>query len=347
MSRENTQQEISGAFVDWLGMTVKLPELISHGGRHTGLTRRYPESHDADPGDIAAAFDYVFALLSDVFRLEIEEKTGTKQTGWQGYLFKREICTEEGAIGWVALGGAAQNYTASIQITGYGCRILLDGTDHHALAKRLEQNSITPKRVDLAVDDHTGQRVNVADAVETLRNGEFFNGQGRRPTARLVDDLGSNQGKTLYVGSRTCGKFLRVYEKGKQLGDESSTWTRAECEFKAQTERPLNWDLIREPARYLAGTYAWLSWVSEVGRTIRSIQKVRDVSHDRLVTYLRRQAGRAFNAVMTLYDNDFCEVERLIRATQLPEGFTETFGIVPPVYADKSYLRYTADSFIH
>ena len=37
-----------------------------------------------------------------------------------------------------------------------------------------------------------------------------------------------------YIGKRTSSKFCRVYEKGKQLGDQNSLCTRVELEFKSR-----------------------------------------------------------------------------------------------------------------
>lgn len=39
-------------------------------------------------------------------------------------------------------------------------------------------------------------------------------------------------GRTLYIGSRQSTAYLRLYEKGKQLGESDSTWVRVELEVK-------------------------------------------------------------------------------------------------------------------
>ena len=85
-------------------------------------------------------------------------------------------------------------------------------------------------RVDLAHDDFSATQVSIERARQWLEDGGF-NASGRPPAAELIDDLGSNKGKTLYVGHRASGKFLRVYEKGKQFGDQTSPWVRAEVEL--------------------------------------------------------------------------------------------------------------------
>ncbi|HGO8429455.1 TPA: replication initiation factor domain-containing protein, partial [Neisseria meningitidis] len=48
------------------------------------------------------------------------------------------------------------------------------------------------------------------------------------------DEAKMTKGKTYGIGSRESSKYVRVYEKGKQLGDKTSTWTRFEIEFKAK-----------------------------------------------------------------------------------------------------------------
>ena len=80
-----------------------------------------------------------------------------------------------------------------------------------------ETYSASITRVDLAHDDLSGEIVSVARALDWLAGGLFSN-NGRPPRGRLWDDLGSGQGKTLYVGSMGAGKLLRIYEKGKELG---------------------------------------------------------------------------------------------------------------------------------
>lgn len=50
--------------------------------------------------------------------------------------------------------------------------------------------------------------------------------------ARKVSYVSSSTGDTLYVGSRTAEKFLRIYDKGAQQGGERGIWFRCELECK-------------------------------------------------------------------------------------------------------------------
>jgi len=42
------------------------------------------------------------------------------------------------------------------------------------------------------------------------------------------------KGRTLYLGSRKSEKFLRCYQKGRQLGDPESTWVRVELQVRPE-----------------------------------------------------------------------------------------------------------------
>ena len=54
---------------------------------------------------------------------------------------------------------------------------------------------------------------------------------------------------------------MRVYEKGKQLGDTSSPWVRWELELHNR-DRIIPWDVLLEPGKYLAAAYPCMDWVS-------------------------------------------------------------------------------------
>ncbi len=47
---------------------------------------------------------------------------------------------------------------------------------------------------------------------------------------------------------------MRIYEKGKQLGDPESPWVRWELELH-NTDREIPFDVLLQPGRYVAGAY--------------------------------------------------------------------------------------------
>lgn len=135
--------------------------------------------------------------------------------------FKRSYAFERhGAV--FAFGG--QNGKAMLSLPGAACAVI---EDWHAFAFFLQsriQARIT--RWDGAVDDFEGRRT-VNDAVRWFCEGGFTAG-GNAPLPRQEGNwlTADAKGRTFYVGKRGNGKLMRVYEKGKQLGDPNSPWVR-------------------------------------------------------------------------------------------------------------------------
>ena len=92
-------------------------------------------------------------------------------------------------------------------------------------------------RWDGAVDDYDGLH-DVDWAVGLYKSGQF-NAGGNKPTCKQhgnwIEPDGS--GRTLEIGKRKNGKLLRIYEKGKQLGDPKSLWVRWELQATQQRQR--------------------------------------------------------------------------------------------------------------
>jgi phage replication initiation protein len=167
-------------------------------------------------------------------------------------------------------------------------------------------------RIDLAHDDFGGQTVSVAQARAWYDEGHFNTG-GRTPEARLVDDLGSDKGKTLYVGHRQNGKLCRVYEKGKQLGDPQSPWCRAEVEFRAKS-RVIPHDILVRPSDYLAGAFPCLAYLSLRQDKVRTLKKSAEIGYRRVVECLRTQYGPALNLMLRVEGGDpFAVLEQAMR----------------------------------
>ena len=83
-------------------------------------------------------------------------------------------------------------------------------------------------RWDGAVDDYIGKR-GIDWAVDQDKCGGF-NAGGAQPRCRQNGNWikPDGKGRTLYIGERKNGNMGRIYEKGKQLGDPNSRWTRFE-----------------------------------------------------------------------------------------------------------------------
>lgn len=78
-------------------------------------------------------------------------------------------------------------------------------------------------RIDLAVD--VAQAWDIPELYEIARSG------GAKTRTKKFALITSTEGTTLYAGSRTSEKFLRIYDKGAQT-KSARPWTRIELECK-------------------------------------------------------------------------------------------------------------------
>ncbi|MBU6955545.1 replication initiation factor domain-containing protein [Hahella sp. HN01] len=167
-------------------------------------------------------------------------------------------------------------------------------------------------RLDIAADLHDG-RYGVNDAREWFAAG-LFNGQGAPvKKCKFIDDCGTNDGCTFYVGSRKSGKMFRGYEKGKQLGDPTSPWNRFEVEMTSEG-RVIPFDALVRPKDYLAGTYKALSWVSSTQEVVKTMQKKCAIEYEKAVAYARLAYGKLLHymqdALGMTPDQVFFEIRR-------------------------------------
>ena len=231
-----------------------------------------------------------------------------ERRGWQGYECSARV---DGAI--VAWGGEAQRGSVHVEIPGSSvaqCR------GWPAVIEWLECMRARLTRVDIAGDDYEAQRVSVAWGLDQYRNGGFVT-QGRPPSGRLISDLEGVAGDTLYIGKRENGKLLRVYEKGKQLGDALSKWVRCECEWRAK-DRVLSFDMLLRPAEFLAGAFPCLSFFADVQTRVRAFRDRAHLSYQKMVAVARQHAGRALNAILMVTGGDVGAAVSLLRRSGLP-----------------------------
>jgi phage replication initiation protein len=104
-------------------------------------------------------------------------------------------------------------------------------------------------------------------------------------------------GRTFEVGRRKNGKLIRIYEKGKQLGDATSPWVRWEVELH-NTDRVIPWDVLARPSEFIRGAYPCLDWVAGTGERIKTIRQEDTIGYDRLVQHTRLTSGRVLNVML-------------------------------------------------
>lgn len=265
--------------------------------------------------------DWLFPQLVELFHVREAKPTGK---GWMGYTTRHDL----GGHGLLAHGGERQRGTIHVELTGAGCMHVPDWPKVMEWGESLKAK-IT--RIDLAHDDFEGHHASIALAREWLEAGQFAT-NGRPPEAMLFDDLGSGKGKTLGIGNRKNGKYCRVYEKGRQLGDPASPYTRVEVEFRNKS-RVIPWSVLANPGNYLAGAYPCLAFLSALQEKIRTITKAVTISLARAVHHARQMTGRLVNVLMLQHGGDAFAVVDVLKREGVPRRLENYADFLPQVIA--------------
>lgn len=207
-------------------------------------------------------------------------------------------------IGRVDWGGDMRKGRARLDLSGSGCSKVNDWRPVHAWVSRQVEPTIT--RCDLAVDFLLGE-FTVNDAVDWYTAGQFrVDDSGMQPRHSMPGDwinpayeegTGKRWGRTLEVGRRENGKMARVYEKGRQLGDSASDWTRFEVEYR-NNDRDIPLDILLDRDAYFAGAYRCCAQVLNVaGERIKTHQAEGEVTLARAVQHTRTSYGQVVNVL--------------------------------------------------
>lgn len=245
--------------------------------------------------------------------------------------------TDAGECGFIAFGGERQKGTFCVQLTGAGCAHV---TGWAELAAKLQSGGCSITRVDVACDDFAGAHP-LSKVVELHAAGEFTtNG---RPPALGHQGWDDGSGETWYVGKNTGNQQLCVYEKGKQLGDKSSSWVRWEARF-GNKYRTIPLDILTAPAAFVRGHYPALTWVAECAQRMVTHVKRAQAEFARALHWCRHQYGATLNLVRSHCHtrDDFARVvETLLRpslpawAAKLPHGYFSRSAAVQSLAAAK------------
>ena len=115
-----------------------------------------------------------------------------------------------------------------VVFTGSSLRWLTaKGTSVLDVAKHMRDLGARASRVDLAIDIFDSG-LQQSDLCKPARLP--YKGKGRTPKFTQVGD--EEDGWTLYIGSRSSEKFLRIYDKAKESKSEIKDWKRIEIECK-------------------------------------------------------------------------------------------------------------------
>jgi phage replication initiation protein len=247
--------------------------------------------------------------LVQYFHLFLGEAFGALQERKGGLHGYQKSFTIGQTGGLLAFGG--QRGTALVSLPGSACALITDWESCYHLFHDILKARIT--RWDGAVDVFDGMP-SVDDAVQFYKSGQF-NAGGNKPSCSQHGNWlePDDSGRTFYIGKRKNGKLLRVYEKGKQLGDSSSPWVRWELELHNR-DRIIPWEVILEPGKYLAASYACMGWVSEIQERIRTTRQTATLSYRHLTHYARQAYGPLINVMLEVEGSPEKVIEQLIRS---------------------------------
>ncbi len=267
---------ISHAFVDWVNFTFKSAALpLSLNTGHQAVTD----------------YEYAQALSAHLVHIFGLGVTRQRENGMNFY--KHSFDIGDRGEGIVCIGG--QRDSVLVTIKGQG---LLGSKVGWELRLKQFLESIpgaTLTRVDLA-SDNFNSALSLDDYLDFYHQG-LYSSNGRPPEVECLGNWvkPNGKGRTLYVGSRTSGKLLRVYEKGLQLANGFhelfKNWVRVELELK-NTDRVIPLDVLTAPGQYLAGSYPALNFIHKKQDFIKTCKNIVKSTMERAIETTRHQFGK-------------------------------------------------------
>jgi phage replication initiation protein len=239
--------------------------------------------------------------------------------GLMGYATRYVLMVREGnrltTIG-AFCEGEAQRDRNLLQLNSRGCAMFAG--KWASMYAWLMTVRVRITRIDLAVDFYQGEH-DVDEGVELYDTGAFAV-RGRQPKSSLAGDwLRGEDGRTFYVGRRVSGKLLRIYEKGRQLGDLRSRWVRWELQL-GNKERDLPPGILTDPDAYFAGAYPALQHIlpaASISLPTRAIERATHLAHR--LHHLRESYGATLDEALSLKGaTPFSVVSALRRARPGP-----------------------------
>jgi phage replication initiation protein len=238
---------------------------------------------------------------------ELSPKLGAltdRNRGLHGY--RHSLAFDNGGA-LFAHGG--QRGTGFLSMPGEACALVPDWQRAYLFLRDELQAKIT--RWDGAVDDFKGEH-SVDLAMQWYLGGSFGTG-GNKPSMRQAGNWAEpdGTGRTIYIGKGAHGKMLRVYEKGKQLGDSASPWVRWELQL-GNRDRVIPLEVLLNPGPYVAGAYDCLGWINEEASRVRVVRKTAQIGYAALTEHARNAYGRFLYVMRDVEGSDEAVLDKLV-----------------------------------
>lgn len=278
------------AVIDWVNFTMGIETM---GDQYW----KQDDEYVLDSHRYTAAVDALEPILEHIFGFT----TSSCRNSGLNFYEQSYVLGED--FGFVCIGG--QRNTVLIMINGRGCSFAKQGWElrlYHFLVTSAKRPKLT--RVDIAHDDFEGKKINVdwgnmQDGLGGFSCGNRapnieHKGNWKRPTGK---------GRTLVIGSRESGKYMRLYEKGRAEGDPEDNWQRAEVEFKS-IDRILPFDMLLAPSEYFIAAYPCFRDLADdlQPARIETIQKTALINTKTAIANIKHQYGKYINIFKEVFD---------------------------------------------
>lgn len=235
--------------------------------------------------------------------------------------------------GFVARGGNGS--TILVSVSGAGMPFV----GHMGWVKTaLDGLNAKITRLDAAFDDLDGEYLDMDEIIHEAKIG-VFNRRGQPPRMRFIDDMGTRQGCSLYIGSKGRTE-LNIYDKGKEQGDEYSVWRRAEARQWANN-RVIPTDHLLNPLGAIVGAYpAMAAWLPDCAPAFSATsRRAVQASVSEMTEWLTQAAGKSLGvlreAAMESGITDSELMNLLVR-----DGLPARFAQVPELVVHKRANEY-------
>ena len=305
------------AFIDALTFTIK------------------KQTIDIVKGLCVTDIEYVAAyseILQEIFGFGVTEKVGKGRYFYDAFY---RLGTEAAEYGTLHIGG--QRETILIELTGTGCQAAKPGWE-----KRLYEfltQAVRPRitRIDCAHDFFNGEYSPEQAMLD--HNKGLFNRSNKCPKSECRGTAWREEdytGKTFYIGRRGSSKLVRVYEKGRQLGDKDSLWTRFEIEFRNK-DCVIPLDILTAPGEFLTGAYpVGETLFMTTAKSIEAATEKVNINFDSKLAHAKNQVGR-----MVRFLNDIGWTPEQIIEALIADEDKYPKGLNPEEYdCDKAQVHY-------
>ncbi len=221
----------------------------------------------------------------------------------------------------MAWGGDRQKGRIYVSINGTGCSMVKDWP---CVRRILESVKARITRADVAVDALDGEFT--VEQAQAWYETKGFNAGGRTPSYKVEGDwlTATGAGRTFYVGRRENGKYARLYEKGRQLGNKESNWNRFEVELH-NTDREIPHEIVTNPSAYFVGCYPCCEGLVDVGaERIKTIREEHSISLAKLRSHCRIAYGKLIHVLRFVHQDDEVQLLNDLTVEGIPRRLEKT-----------------------